>query len=638
MTRGNAPPLDRAVAYHQAGCLEAAETIYRQLLADDPDDAPALYYLGVIGLQTGHPSSAIKLFEQAVDRNPGFADAFANLGIAFKQENRLEEAADAYRQAISINPDIAEAHSNLGNILKDLGQTEEAMAAYESALCCDPTLADAHSNLGILYRQTGCYAEATNAFEKALNFKPDSPDIMTNLAAALVDSGRPLPAVELLMKAIAIKPDLLAAHCCLGNCYREMDDPQKALSAYEAALQIDPANLMTLVMKASFLEALSKLDEALELTTRALVVDESHPMANVIAATCERRQGKFADAVDRLESVDFSGSTAKTQATGYKEMGLLFDRLCRYEAAFEQFRQSNLFQAVEWRERGVSSDRYNRHIQKLHARFSADCVPTWTPPVIEAESPPVFLVGFPRSGTTLLEQILKAHPDVETVDERPVMERVQRSLTESGRDYPECLANLDETDITELRDLYFDTLAKYAGEYDPAKTYIDKLPLNLVRAGLIHRIFPNAKFILALRHPNDCVLSGYMQYFEANPAMANFLTLKSAAEFYCQTMDLWQRYTDVLPINYIGVRYEDVVADLEGEARRMIDYLELDWSEDVMSYRAKAASRQIKSPSYYQVVEPIYGRAMGRWENYSPYFGEDLALLEPYIVRYGYGD
>jgi hypothetical protein len=244
------------------------------------------------------------------------------------------------------------------------------------------------------------------------------------------------------------------------------------------------------------------------------------------------------------------------------------------------------------------------------------------------------MLGFPRSGSTLLDQILNAHPDIETLEEKPILETVEYGL---GSEYPDALATLRNADIADLRAEYFSALDQHiSGSRDLSKTYIDKLPLNTARVGLIHRLFPQAKIILSLRHPCDCCLSGFMQTFQPNPAMASFLSLERAAGLYAVTMGLWRQYTEVLPIDYHCVRYEDIVADFEAEARRIIDYLRLPWTDDILNYREKMKGRRIATPSYHQVNEPIYRRSIERWRNYEEQFEKVLPVLSPFIDYFGY--
>lgn len=204
---------------------------------------------------------------------------------------------------------------------------------------------------------------------------------------------------------------------------------------------------------------------------------------------------------------------------------------------------------------------------RLAARFTPEWVGTWTPPPAPPadELPdPVFLVGFPRSGTTLLEQMLDAHPELRTLEEKDAIDVVRRRIAGLPGGYPDALATLPAADLAALRALYRAEVARHLGGAAPTGLLVDKMPLNSLEAGLIHRLFPRARFLLALRHPADVVLSNFMQAFKPNAAMAQFSSLASAARFYAEVMALWQQYSAVLPLAVHTVRYEDLVADLEG--------------------------------------------------------------------------
>ncbi|HSO42372.1 MAG TPA: sulfotransferase [Rhodospirillales bacterium] len=203
--------------------------------------------------------------------------------------------------------------------------------------------------------------------------------------------------------------------------------------------------------------------------------------------------------------------------------------------------------------------------------------------------------------------------------------------------YPEALATLDAFDIEQLRRLYFHESARYVNP--PAGVrLVDKMPLNTIDAGLIARLFPRAKLLLALRHPCDVVLSGFMQAFRPNPAMVQFETLETSAAFYAQVMDLWRQYERVLPLAVHRIRYEDLIADFEGETRRMLAFLGLPWDEAVLAYAERAKTKAIATPSYHQVVQPIYARSVGRWRNYRAAFTDVLPILGPSLAAFGYED
>jgi hypothetical protein len=247
----------------------------------------------------------------------------------------------------------------------------------------------------------------------------------------------------------------------------------------------------------------------------------------------------------------------------------------------------------------------------------------------------VFLIGFPRSGTTLMEQVLDSHPSLSSLEEKPAIDRVRLQLSERPEGYPDALAKLRVDELDDLRRLYFDEVTKHIGDVRQ-RTVIDKLPLNTIDVGLIYRLFPNARILLALRHPCDVVISCFMQAFQPNAAMIHFGSLVETARFYDRVMALWLKYASVLPLTYLSVRYEDLVEDFEGQMRRILEFLGLPWDDAVRGYADHAKSKIITTPSYHQVVQPIYSHSVGRWLNYRQPMKDVLPILQPYIDAFGY--
>ncbi|MGZ8997692.1 MAG: sulfotransferase family protein, partial [Allosphingosinicella sp.] len=270
-------------------------------------------------------------------------------------------------------------------------------------------------------------------------------------------------------------------------------------------------------------------------------------------------------------------------------------------------------------------------VRALTDMLTPDYASGWPTNAPAGRRPPIFLVGFPRSGTTLLDTMLMGHPVLHVLEEEPILQRVGYSLGDFER-----LPSLDDAEVERLRALYFEELDRF----DPAasaKIVVDKLPLNILGAPLIHRLFPDARFIFAQRHPCDVVLSCFMQNFELNAAMANFLDLGDSARLYDQVLAFWERCRALFPLNVHVLRYEALVEDVEAELRPLIDFLDLPWDERLLDHQATAASRgAISTPSYAQVAEPIYKRASGRWERYRAQMEEVLPILMPWAERLGY--
>ena len=247
------------------------------------------------------------------------------------------------------------------------------------------------------------------------------------------------------------------------------------------------------------------------------------------------------------------------------------------------------------------------------------------------------MIGFPRSGTTLLDTILSSHPSIEVIEEKPTIVNMINSLNELQNDGLKSLEQIKNNEVQKVRKIYFDTLETEIKNVDNSKIYIDKLPLNIINVGEIFRIFPEAKFIFSLRHPCDCVLSCFMQNFELNNAMANFLNLEDSAKLYDSVMKLWTQYTSIFPINYHEIRYENIISDFESTIKSVLDFIGLPWDKSVLEYYKTARKKdKIYTPSYTQVIKPIYSQASGRWKMYKKQIKNIYPILEPWIKKFNY--
>jgi len=247
-------------------------------------------------------------------------------------------------------------------------------------------------------------------------------------------------------------------------------------------------------------------------------------------------------------------------------------------------------------------------------------------------------VGFPRSGTTLLDTILRSHSKIEVVEEQPTLKAAEALLRSIG--YSDLANNIVPPKLlTDARKTYEAEFYQHIGGYTPGSVYIDKLPLNLLRVPLIHLLYPQAKFIMALRHPMDTILSCWMQNFKLNPAMANMVDLERVAEFYCVAMKLFKIYRAQYNLSVHQIRYEDLLEGISEEISALLNFLDLDWETQMESYQVTALKRgRISTPSYSQVVQPIYKDAKFRWLNYEKYLDEYIEQVKPWVNEFRYGD
>lgn len=343
-----------------------------------------------------------------------------------------------------------------------------------------------------------------------------------------------------------------------------------------------------------------------------------------------RKAGRFAQAKGFLLALPVPQATPEI----LNELAQIFDRMGEYPAAFALFGAVNqrLAQGADPAKRRLLPEM----IAQLQRLVQRAAVQPWKPVQPEERGAPLFLVGFNRSGTTLLDVILRAHSQIQVLDEVSAIDAVRRCL---GARYPHGLGELTQRDVTQLRQVYFDVADKHAPNRQPGCLLVDKLPLNSVEMGLIHRLFPSARFVLSLRHPADVCLSNFMQAYQPNAVTSHFDSLEGTAKLYTAVMGLVAQYRRILPIQVLEVRYENLVLDWEEEVRRLLGFCGLSWEPQMARYREQTTSDvTISTPSYHQVAEPIYQRSVGRCGNYAMQLAPVMPALAPWITAYGYGE
>lgn len=468
---------------------------------------------------------------------------------------------------------------------------------------------------------------------------PDEPvllNLMGAIYAALMDFDASVANFE---RAVELRPDVPDSYFHLGSTLFEKGDLTAAIGRFRRAVEL----------RSDYPEAHNKLCQALERSNRidaleiALVDAREkcqgvHPALELREAELLKRKKDYAAARTCLESSAWRSADAETQEAAAYLLCDLCDRLDDPKVAFAYAADANRICAAGLPAQRTDRGAYFRLIDELGAAFTPDRVSGWRDRSRADHSPyPVFLVGFPRSGTTLLNTILHSHADISTTEEVPTVFSLESAMREMTGGSLDDLAALDVEQIESLRRVYFDELDKYLDAGDPPKRVVDKLPLNLVQAGVIHRVFPEARFIFAQRHPCDAVLSCHMRAFKMNEGMVNCLDIESAARLYDSVMRLWAQYQDVLPLHVHTVRYESLIRDFDSTVSACLDFLGMNWDDGVHDYVETAKrSKQISTPSYDQVTQALYTGASGRWQRYREHLEPVLPVLLPWAERMGY--
>lgn len=480
--------------------------------------------------------------------------------------------------------------------------------------------------LGAVALNAGDHVSALHHLRLAAKSAPNHSNVLNMLGVAQRRSGDLAGAVASFRRAG--EAGLVDGWLNLGKLESERNEPDAAIAAYERAVQIAPENARAHAALAYEYEGKHDLERAKRHAAAALALAPKNPIAAVALARSLLREKRYGEAVDTARIVgDDAAPVNRALALGV--MGDALDRQGLAAEAFAAFAQAN--QLLVARHQSLKDNRRSPHHPDVVRAMTAfiDSVDMQAWPRAGEGRAPVFLVGFPRSGTTLLDQILSSHTDVFCLEEKECLAHVAADLALN----PSRLADL--SDETARRDKYWAAVSTAGARLD-AKVFIDKLPLNIVFLPAVRRIFPDAKVIVALRDPRDVVLSCFQQRFSPNEAMAQLLELDSAAAYYDVTMTLLEACRARLGLRFHSVRYEDVVKDIAGEAQKLCAFLDIAFEPVMLRFNETARRRAISTPSIRQVVEPLYDRSIGRWRAYAEQLAPVLPRLQYWADYYGY--
>ena len=544
----------------------------------------------------------------------------------------FERAEDAARAGLQSGEDPALRHL-LGALLCRRESLEEGAAELGRALEQMPGQAALRADYVRALIRLGRGSEALRHAPR-----PDPGPALFDLwrlrAEAAAAAGEPAEQMEALHEAdlaliaaeLQNRPDDPELLLYKGRLLAALARDGEAEPVFRRLIAADPANGDAVRELALLLERANRLDEVRALLDAAIAAGAEPGRFAMIEALLAWRSG---DPNTTLEWLGKSGEEAgspRAKELEAKAEDALGNSAAAFAAAEAQNRAAPDYEA--WRQRSAL---YRSRLRDAAEKITPDWVRGWTPVDGPSEPAPVFLVGFPRSGTTLLDTLLMGHPDIAVVEEVPALGLVAEEVGTMDR-----LAELDAATADRLRRTYSDAIRRSLPP-GSAASIVDKLPLNMIHAPLIHRLFPGAKIVFAQRHPCDCVLSAFFQRFALNPAMACFLDIADAADLYDAAMEIWTRSRAALPLDVHVIGYEAMVDEPEEELRKLVAFLGLDWREELLDHRSTADARgAIGTPSYQQVTQPISDRAVMRWRRYEEQLRPVLPVLLPWAERLGY--
>ena len=605
--------------------LDDAEQSLRQTIRLAPTFAKPHEDLGVVLLGLKRPAEAADVLRNAVRLDPALELAWFNLGRALAmlgfgkeadeafeksfslnpvrkklahaaehhKEGRLEEAERLYREVVRDHPDNVDALRMLGRIAQSVGRHVDAERLFRRAVRLAPDFAGALTDLGRVLKEQNQFEEAIECFGKVIELEPDNPQAHFQLAGALAPAAHTYRAIESYRKALALQPKFPGARLGLGHVLKTVGEQKEAVAAYRECIRLRPdsgesywslANLKTYRLTDDDIAAMEKSLEKADLTNQSRV--------NFLYALAKAHEDRG----------DFGG-------------------------AWEYYRQGNETQRMLEKYDPVQTEvMHDAIIEVFSTDFLEEKSAEGNP-----DPSPIFIIGLPRSGSTLIEQILASHSMVEGTSELPYVGRVATSLNRNradGINYPEAVRELEAVHLQALGQQYLDLAAMHRTEGKPR--FIDKMPNNFPAVGFLHLILPNAKIVDARRHPLDACLSCYRQLFAKGQTFTyDLLDIGDYFLEYERMMDHWHA---VLPGKVVTMQYEEMVGNFESEVRRLLEHCELPFEDACL--RFYETERPVRTASSEQVRQPIHAKSIGFWKNYEDRLGELKEVLAPSLPRY----
>jgi tetratricopeptide (TPR) repeat protein len=613
-------------ALHGQGRFADAVEAQRTAVSLSPWDAVGHYVLGESLMAMQQTGPAAESYHCARTIKPDFADAHFKCGNALAVQGRLEEAIEAYGDALKLRPDFREAHANLGFTLMSAHRYVEAESHLRNALEAHPNSAPLHNALGVvLYGQTRM-ADAAESFRRVIALLPNDADAHANLGNALRELGAFADAQASYARSIALNGRFARAYFDLGGLFYLQERYVEAEQNYRHALELKPDYVEARNNLGRSIRRQGRLDEARKHFEDAMKID-----ADSVEAYCNLASLRTFTPEDtepkRLEQLahKLPALSENLRIRYWFSLGKMREDLGRYDEAFHAYAEGNRLKHKQLAPDETAKIALIDNVRAVFdERFFAE-----RPISASSSKSPIFIVGMPRSGTSLIEQILSTHPDIHGAGELSDLESILFAIASEagkpGEAFPEVASGLSAKDLLRLGEAYTERVWRLA----PHATRItDKMMANFAYIGMIRLMLPNAKIIHAMRDPMDSCFSCYATLFHKNNLDYTY-DLGEVGRYYVRYIELMKHWQRVLPAGSIlELRYEDMVADTENQARRLLDYLGLPWDARCLNFHEN--KRVVKTASAAQVRRPVYRSSVARWRHFETHLQPLLAIVQDY--------
>lgn len=607
--------------FHQEGKVRQAESLYKQALqkASNHGDANNLY--GLLCIQTRRFELAVKLINRGLASQPGNPQSHFNLAIALKDLGRLDEAERHFRKCLSLSPGNFEAISCLGIILRMQNRPDEAIRCFNKALELNPAYAEAHCNLGMAFQDLGKLERAESCLKKALKLKPGLPEANNGLGEIFISIGRFEEAMTHIDRALRSKPDYSEAINNRGVLLNKKGKTEQAMEHFSRAVDIFPGNSKALMNLAITQEQTGNLRDAADTFRKVIKSRPDFADAHFLLAHLKNHRSTDEEIQAMQALFKREDSTVKQRIQLAFGLGYAFERRQKWEESF------GYFQAGHRLKRETLPFNLSAQVQyfnSLEKTFNGAFVENHSDAGAN-DTRPLFIVGMPRSGTSLAEQILASHPQVHGAGEIGFLENSIRAIVKkTGVDYPMGCGMLDDRALRELGLTYLESLNSQSVHAD----YISNTtPTNFLHIGLIAVVLPDARIINCNRNPMDNCLSIFKQLLSDAHAYSH--DLEDLGAYYNLYRNLMGHWRQILPGRIYDLPYEALVADSEEEIRKLLDFCSLPFDEKCLTFHQ--TSRAVRTPSASQVHQPLYTDTIGLWKCYE----EQLKPLQSVLEQTG---
>ena len=595
--------LSSLLEHYQNRRFSDAEKLSLEIIQDFPKHQFAWKVLGAVLGTTGRKSEAEAAYQTAVALSPQDAGAHNNLGNTLKALGRLDEAEASYNQAIALKPDFAEAHNNLGNTLKALGRLDEAEASFNQAIALKPDFAVAYNNLGNTLKALGRLGEAEASYNQAIALKPDFAEAHNNLGSTLKVLGRLGEALASYNQAIALKPDFAVAHNNLGSTLKVLGRADEALASYNQAIALKPDYAVAHNNLGSTLKELGRADEALASYNQAIALKPDYAEAHrhlTLMKTYEVQDEQYS----KMEELYLDENLSEEQRC-HINFGLakVCEDLGNFEQAFAHYTEGNGLRKKLLKYDINQDVELFKQLKSSYPKIEKNLL---EPDTLSKNLMPIFIIGMPRSGTTLVEQIISSHLQVTGAGELKFAKQFGAAIA----------TGITEVNNQSLLDFRHNYLSKLQNVSNGNLIVTDKMPQNFRYIGLLAVAFPEAKIIHVKRNPAAVCWANYKRYFVSKNIGYCYAIddVISYHKLYENLMDFW---TSTLSKRIYNLDYEQLTVNQETETRQLIEYLGLDWDENCLSPQNNP--RRVATASNLQVRQKVYQGSSEQWKKFQPF-------------------